>query len=157
MCGWAHPREWPQRRNGSTAQWGAKNGATDHAPASTHESGPGMAETALLVSIRARTDAESLALTLDRVLPYFDEHIAPRLRSGEKVLIVAHGNSLRALVKHLDDISNEDILKLNIPTGMPLAYELDAELQVQASGYLAGEAAAREAAAAVANQGKATP
>ncbi len=102
-------------------------------------------------------DSESLALTLDRVLPYFDEHIAPRIRSGEKVLIVAHGNSLRALVKHLDGISNEDILKLNIPTGMPLAYELDAELQVQASGYLAGEAAAEEAAAAVANQGKATP
>ena len=101
-------------------------------------------------------DAESLALTLNRVLPYFDEHIAPLLRAGEKVLIVAHGNSLRALVKHLDGISNEDILKLNIPTGMPLAYELSSDLQVQERGYLAGEEAAAEAAAAVANQGKAT-
>ena len=101
-------------------------------------------------------DAESLALTLDRVLPYFDKHIAPRLRAGEKVLIVAHGNSLRALVKHLDGISNEEILKLNIPTGMPLAYALNSDLQVQERGYLAGEDAAAEAAAAVADQGKAT-
>ena len=101
-------------------------------------------------------DTESLALTLDRVLPYFDEHIAPRLMAGDKVFIVAHGNSLRALVKHLDGISDEDILKLNIPTGMPLAYELSSDLQVQERGYLAGEEAAAEAAAAVANQGKAT-
>ena len=101
-------------------------------------------------------DSESLALTMERVLPFFVEHIAPRIAAGDKVLIVAHGNSLRALVKHLDGISNEDILKLNIPTGMPLAYELGPELQVLASGYLAGEEAAAEAAAAVANQGKAS-
>jgi len=101
-------------------------------------------------------DSESLALTMERVLPFFVEYIAPRIAAGDKVLIVAHGNSLRALVKHLDGISNEDILKLNIPTGMPLAYELGPELQVLASGYLAGEEAAAEAAAAVANQGKAS-
>ena len=101
-------------------------------------------------------DAESLALTLERALPYYEEHIATRLRAGERVLIVAHGNSLRALVKHLDGLSDEEVLKLNIPTGMPLAYELDAELKVKASGYLAGEEAAAEAAAAVAAQGKAS-
>jgi 2,3-bisphosphoglycerate-dependent phosphoglycerate mutase len=100
-------------------------------------------------------DSESLALTLERVLPYFDEHIAPRLKAGEKVLIVAHGNSLRALVKHLDGISDEDILKLNIPTGMPLAYELGPDLEVLESAYLAGEEAAAEAATAVANQAQA--
>jgi 2,3-bisphosphoglycerate-dependent phosphoglycerate mutase len=100
-------------------------------------------------------DTESLAITLERVLPYFDATIAPELRAGKNVLIVAHGNSLRGLVKHLDGISNEKVTQLNIPTGMPLAYELTSNLEVAARGYLAGEEAAAEAAAAVANQGKA--
>jgi 2,3-bisphosphoglycerate-dependent phosphoglycerate mutase len=84
---------------------------------------------------------ESLKDTLDRVLPYWHEVIAPALQDGQKVLISAHGNSLRALVKHLDHISDEDIPGLNIPTGFPLVYELDEELNAQEHYYLgdAGE------------------
>ena len=102
-------------------------------------------------------DAESLKLTLERALPYWHETIAPRLKAGDDVLITAHGNSLRALVKHLDGISDDEITALNIPTGMPLAYTLDADLNVQHRRYLAGEEAAAEAAAAVAAQGRAKP
>ena len=102
-------------------------------------------------------DAESLQLTLQRVLPCWEDSIAPALQRGEKLLVAAHGNSIRALVKHLDGISDADITQLNIPTGMPLAYRLDFDLHctVQAKGYLAGEEAAAAAAAAVAAQGKA--
>ncbi len=102
-------------------------------------------------------DAESLKLTLDRVLPYWHDTIAPRLKAGNTVLIAAHGNSLRALVKHLDGISDDRITALNIPTGMPLAYTLDADLKVQDRRYLAGEDAVAEAADAVAAQGRAEP
>ncbi len=102
-------------------------------------------------------DAESLKLTLERTLPYWHDTIAPRLRAGDNVLIAAHGNSLRALVKHLDGISDDEITALNIPTGMPLAYTLDADLNVQDRQYLAGEEAAAEAAAVVAAQGRAKP
>jgi 2,3-bisphosphoglycerate-dependent phosphoglycerate mutase len=102
-------------------------------------------------------DSESLKTTLERVLPYWTATIAPRLQAGERVLIAAHGNSLRALVKHLDGISNDEISSLNIPTGLPLAYELDADLNVLSRGYLAGEDAAAEAAANVAAQGRAKP
>merc|ERR1712113_1043746 len=73
---------------------------------------------------------ESLATTLDRVLPYYEEKIVPQIKSGKNVVIAAHGNSLRALVKHLDNISEDEILELNIPTGTPLVYELDDELNV---------------------------
>jgi len=98
---------------------------------------------------------ESLKTTLERVAPYFNTRIAPELKAGRNVLIVAHGNSLRALVKHLDGISDEDIAGLNIPTGMPLVYELDDDLSptVPNGRYLDPEAAAA-AAAAVANQGR---
>ena len=72
--------------------------------------------------------SESLKDTFNRVLPYWHETIAPTIQSGKKVLIVAHGNSLRALIKHLDSISDKDIIKLNIPTGVPLIYELDYKL-----------------------------
>lgn len=99
--------------------------------------------------------AESLKITLDRVLPFWEAEIAPALRSGQRILIAAHGNSLRAIVKHLDGISNEDIAQLNIPTGMPLAYTLDGDLNVLDRHFLAGEEAAAEAAAAVAAQGQA--
>jgi len=98
--------------------------------------------------------AESLRDTLERVLPYWHDAIAPRLRAGERVLIAAHGNSLRALVKHLDGISDEEIPQLNIPTGMPLAYELDSDLAVLDRYYLAGDEAAAQAAAAVADQAR---
>jgi 2,3-bisphosphoglycerate-dependent phosphoglycerate mutase len=98
---------------------------------------------------------ESLKITLDRVLPYWHEVLAPAIKSGKRVLITAHGNSIRALVKYLDNISDVDITELNIPTGIPLVYELDADLKVIKSYYLGDPEEIAKAAAAVANQGKA--
>ncbi|MNS69137.1 2,3-bisphosphoglycerate-dependent phosphoglycerate mutase [compost metagenome] len=98
---------------------------------------------------------ECLKDTVDRVLPFWNDSIAPALRAGRKVLIAAHGNSLRALIKHLDNVSDDDIVNLNIPTGQPLVYELDDDLRPIRHYYL-GDAAEIEAAmAAVAAQGKA--
>jgi 2,3-bisphosphoglycerate-dependent phosphoglycerate mutase len=97
---------------------------------------------------------ESLKLTVDRFLPYWHETIAPTIKSGKRVIIAAHGNSLRALVKYLDDISEETIVGLNIPTGIPLVYELDAGLSPIRSYYLGDPEAAKKAAEAVANQAK---
>ncbi len=98
---------------------------------------------------------ECLKDVVARMLPYWEEAIVPDLRSGKTVLVTAHGNSLRALVKHLDGISDEDIAGLNIPTAMPLVYRLDEQMRpiVKGGEYLDPEAAAT-AAAAVANQGK---
>ncbi len=98
---------------------------------------------------------ECLADVVERFLPYFTDVIVPDLRSGKTVLIVAHGNSLRALVKHLDQMSDDEIVGLNIPTGIPLRYDLDAELWPLVAGgtYLDPEAAAA-GAAAVAGQGR---
>lgn len=98
---------------------------------------------------------ESLATTLDRVLPCWNDAIAPELRSGKDVLIAAHGNSLRALVKMLDDISEEEITGFNIPTGVPLAYELDEDLKPVSREFLGDADAIAAAAAAVANQASA--
>jgi len=98
---------------------------------------------------------ECLKDTVARFLPYWQGTIAPAIRAGQRVLVAAHGNSLRALVKYLDDVSEQDIVELNIPTGVPLVYELDAELRPLGHQYL-GDAAAIEAAMhAVANQGRA--
>jgi 2,3-bisphosphoglycerate-dependent phosphoglycerate mutase len=97
---------------------------------------------------------ESLKDTVARFLPYWKNTIAPAITSGQRVLIAAHGNSLRALVKYLDGISDEQIVELNIPTGIPLVYELDAALKPIRSGYLGDEEAAKNAAAAVANQAR---
>ncbi len=98
---------------------------------------------------------ECLQDTVARVLPFWNESIAPAIRSGRRVLIAAHGNSLRALIKHLDNISDDDIVGVNIPTGQPLVYELDENLRPIRHYYL-GDAAEIEAAmAAVAAQGKA--
>jgi 2,3-bisphosphoglycerate-dependent phosphoglycerate mutase len=98
---------------------------------------------------------ECLADVVVRMIPYWESAITPDLRSGKTVMVAAHGNSLRALVKYLDEISDTDIANLNIPTGIPLVYHLDAGLKPIVSGgtYLDPDAA-REAAAAVANQGK---
>jgi 2,3-bisphosphoglycerate-dependent phosphoglycerate mutase len=104
---------------------------------------------------RALPDTESLATTLERVLPYWHDAIAPQLKDGRTVLVTAHGNSLRALYKYLNRISDEAILELNIPTGIPLLFELDEALEVQSFRYLGDPEAARKAAEAVANQGKA--
>ncbi|MFN3712816.1 MAG: 2,3-diphosphoglycerate-dependent phosphoglycerate mutase [Alcanivoracaceae bacterium] len=98
---------------------------------------------------------ESLKETVARFVPYYQAEIEPQIKAGKQVLIVAHGNSLRALVKHLDSISEEEIIKLNIPTGIPLVYELDDNLKPIRSYYLGDAEEAAKAAAAVASQGKA--
>ncbi len=98
---------------------------------------------------------ECLEDTVARVLPLWNETLAPAIRSGRRVLIAAHGNSIRALVKHLDGISDDAIVGLNIPNGIPLVYELDDDLKPLRSFYLGDPAAAASAAAAVASQGKA--
>lgn len=98
---------------------------------------------------------ESLAITLERVMPCWNESIAPDLRAGKDVLIAAHGNSLRALVKMLDGVSDAEITGFNIPTGIPLAYELDDALQPLSSEFLGDPDAVAKAAAAVAAQGRA--
>ena len=99
---------------------------------------------------------ESLNDTVARFLPYWHETIAPAIRSGRRVLVAAHGNSLRALVKYLDEVSEPDIVELNIPTGIPLVYELDEELRPLRHGYLGDPEAARAAAERVAQQAKRT-
>jgi len=98
---------------------------------------------------------ESLATTLERVMPCWNELIVPDLKAGKNVLIAAHGNSLRALVKMLDEISNDEITGFNIPTGIPLAYELDDELRPTSREFLGDPDVVAKAAAAVAAQGKA--
>lgn len=98
---------------------------------------------------------ESLKITLERVLPYWHEALAPEIKAGKRLLVVAHGNSLRALVKYLDNISDEEIPGLNIPTGVPLIYELDEDLNAIKSYYLGDPEEIAKKAAAVAAQGKA--
>lgn len=99
---------------------------------------------------------ECLKDTVERFLPLWHETIAPTIKSGKRVIIAAHGNSLRALVKYLDNISDEEIVKLNIPTGVPLVYELDDDLNPIRHYYLGDQDAIAAKAAAVAAQGKAT-
>jgi 2,3-bisphosphoglycerate-dependent phosphoglycerate mutase len=98
---------------------------------------------------------ECLKDTVKRMLPYWHSTIAPSVRSGKRLIICAHGNSLRALVKYLDNVPDNEIVELNIPTGIPLVYELDQELQPLRHYYLGDPEAVRKAAEAVANQGKA--
>jgi 2,3-bisphosphoglycerate-dependent phosphoglycerate mutase len=98
---------------------------------------------------------ECLKDTVARVLPAWNDSIAPSIKSGKRVLIAAHGNSIRALIKYLDGISDSDIVNLNIPNGIPLVYELDANLKPIRHYYLGDAEAAAKAAAAVASQGKA--
>ena len=97
---------------------------------------------------------ESLKITLDRVLPYWHSTLTPVIKSGKRVIVGAHGNSIRALVKYLDNISEADITELNIPTGLPLVYELDEHLKPIKSYYLGDPEEAAKKAAAVANQAK---
>ncbi|HXZ96575.1 MAG TPA: 2,3-diphosphoglycerate-dependent phosphoglycerate mutase [Burkholderiales bacterium] len=98
---------------------------------------------------------ECLKDTVTRFLPYWNETIAPAITSGQKVIISAHGNSLRALVKHIDHISDQEIVQLNIPTGVPLVYELDNNLKPLKHYYLGDEKSVTQAMQAIANQGKA--
>ncbi|NYT37560.1 2,3-diphosphoglycerate-dependent phosphoglycerate mutase [Allopusillimonas soli] len=98
---------------------------------------------------------ECLKDTVARVLPFWNDSIAPAVRAGRRVLVSAHGNSLRALIKHLDNVSDDDIAQVNIPTGQPLVYELDESLKPLRHYYLGDPAEIEAAMAAVANQGKA--
>jgi len=98
---------------------------------------------------------ESLKTTLERVLPFWTDRIAPALKANKNVLIVAHGNSLRALVKMLDNISDADIVEFNIPTGVPIYYELDDNLQPKSRQFLGDPEAIKAAAEAVARQSEA--
>ena len=98
---------------------------------------------------------ECLKDTVARVMPFWTESMAPAIRSGQRILVAAHGNSIRAVVKYLDNISDSDIVGLNIPNGIPLVYELDADLKPVRHYYLGDAQAAAAAAAAVAAQGKA--
>ena len=97
---------------------------------------------------------ESLAMVVDRMLPFWHDRVVPAIRAGKRVLIAAHGNSMRALVKHLDAISDDEISSLNIPTGIPLVYEIDGNLQPIDHYYLGNPEAAEAAARAVADQAK---
>lgn len=107
------------------------------------------------LSVRPFPATECLKDTVARVVPYWENEIAPKVRAGRRLIVAAHGNSLRALVKHLDRISDNEIVDLNIPTGIPLVYELDADLNVIASNYLGDAEAIKAAQSAVADQGKA--
>ncbi len=107
------------------------------------------------LDVQALPGTESLATTLDRVLPYWHDAIAPQLKAGQTVLVTAHGNSLRALYKYLNKVSSSEILELNIPTGIPLLFELNDDLSVKSHRYLGDPEAAKKAAEAVANQAKA--
>jgi 2,3-bisphosphoglycerate-dependent phosphoglycerate mutase len=100
-------------------------------------------------------DTECLKDTVVRVLPYWHEVLAPAIRGGQRVLVVAHGNSLRALIKYLDGISDEAIVEMNVPNGVPLVYEFDDQLKPQRSYYLGDADAIAAKMAAVASQGKA--
>ena len=97
---------------------------------------------------------ESLKTTIERVVPYYNEEILPKMKEGKRIIIAAHGNSLRALVKYLDNISDEDIIGVNIPTGVPLVYEFDDEFNVIRHYYLGDQEALKAKMEAVANQGK---
>lgn len=99
--------------------------------------------------------SEALKHTVERVVPYYQSEIAQKIKNGKRLIIAAHGNSLRALVKYLDTISDEDIVHRNIPTGIPLVYELGEDLKPTTSYYLGDQEAIRAAQEAVANQGKA--
>lgn len=100
---------------------------------------------------------ECLQDTVARFLPYWNETIAPQVQSGQRILIAAHGNSLRALVMYLDNLSEQDVMELNIPTGVPLVYELEDDLKPIRSYYLGDQAAIEQAMQVVANQGKISP
>jgi len=100
---------------------------------------------------------ECLQDTVARFLPYWNETISPQVKAGKRVLICAHGNSLRALVKYLDNLSEQEVLELNIPTGVPLVYELDDNLKPVRNYYLGDQAKIEQAMQAVANQGKILP
>lgn len=136
-------------------QWRRGFAVTPPALAKADERYPGHDPRYSALSEKELPLTESLALTIERVIPYWNQAILPRIKRGERVIVTAHGNSLRALVKYLDNLSEDEIIELNIPTGVPLVYEFDEYFNPVKRYYLgnADEIAAK--AAAVANQGKA--
>ena len=98
---------------------------------------------------------ESLEITVERVVPYFNKMIKPELEAGKTVLVAAHGNSLRALIMHLEHMSKEDVINLNLPTGVPVVYELDDNYEVISKEFIGDQEAIKAKMNAVANQGKA--
>ncbi len=99
---------------------------------------------------------ESLKLTIERTLPYWNDTIVPQIKAGKRILIAAHGNSLRGIVKHLDSMTNEQIMGINLPTGIPFYYELDEDLKpVKSMEFLGDEETVKKAIESVAAQGKA--
>lgn len=99
--------------------------------------------------------SENLKMVVERVVPYWDNEIAPKIKSGKKIIIAASGNSLRALIKYLENLSPEEIVEINVPTAIPLVYELDNQLKVTKKYYLASEDQLKNALETVTNQGKA--
>ena len=97
---------------------------------------------------------ECLADTVDRVVPFYLSEIVPKMKDGKRILIAAHGNSLRALVKYIEGISDDDIVGVNIPTGVPLVYEFDDDLKLISKGYLGDQDAVNAKMTSVADQGK---
>ncbi len=106
------------------------------------------------ISVDLLPHGETLKTTCERLLPYWNEELAPKILNGEKLLIVAHGNSLRALVQHLEELTPEQIMEINIPTGVPLVYKLDSKLKPIVKRYLGDQQAIAESMASVASQGK---
>ena len=135
--------------------YGAPQGLNKAETAEKYERYPGHDPRYAKLTDAELPTTESLALTIDRVVPYWNETILPRLKSGERVIIAAHGNSLRALVKYLDNMGEDEILELNIPTGVPLVYEFDENFKPIKHYYLGNAEEIAAKAAAVANQGKA--
>lgn len=121
----------------------------------SHEFWPGRDPRYAAIDPTLLPATECLKDTIDRVIPVWESTIAPRVRAGERVIIAAHGNSIRALLKYLEQMSEADVLALNIPTAQPLVVELDAQLNFIGRRYLADPAAIEAALTAVANQGKA--
>ena len=121
----------------------------------SHELWPGRDPRYAAIDPTLLPATECLKDTIDRVIPVWESAIAPRVRAGERVIIAAHGNSIRALLKYLEQMSESDVLALNIPTAQPLVVELDAQLNFIGRRYLADPAAIEAALTAVANQGKA--
>ena len=109
----------------------------------------------LLGTISSLRPTESLKETVARMLPFWHTQLAPQVKAGKRLLVVAHGNSLRALIKYLDGISDQEIVELNVPTGVPLVYTLDEQLKPLARRYLGDPVAVARAAEAVARQGQA--
>jgi 2,3-bisphosphoglycerate-dependent phosphoglycerate mutase len=135
-------------------QWRRGFGITPPKLEKTDDRFPGNDKRYANLLVNQLPTAESLSLTIDRVLPYWNESISRRMKKGEKIIVVAHGNSLRALIQHLENMSEDKIIGLNIPTGVPLVYEFDGSFKPIKHYYLGDQEKIRQKISAVANQTK---